>query len=74
MWSTRRCVAPLCSAVGCAADGLHTLVTILEEALFAQPVFRARQAHTLMFTAEERKEYGFGTFEEDLKVTNDELA
>lgn len=32
----------------------------------------ARQAHTLMFTAEERKEYGFGTFEEDLKATNDE--
>lgn len=25
-----------------------------------------------MFTAEERKEYGFGTFEEDLKATNDE--
>ena len=31
-----------------------------------------RQAHALMFTAEERKEYGFGTFEEDLKATNDE--
>ena len=25
-----------------------------------------------MFTAEERKEYGFGTFEEDLKATNDD--
>ena len=25
-----------------------------------------------MFTAEERKEYGFGSFEEDLKATNDE--
>ena len=25
-----------------------------------------------MFTAEERKEYGFSTFEEDLKATNDE--
>lgn len=31
-----------------------------------------RQAHALMFTAEERKEYGFGTFEEDLKATNDD--
>ena len=31
-----------------------------------------KEAHTLMFTAEERKEYGFGTFEEDLKATNDE--
>jgi hypothetical protein len=30
-----------------------------------------RQAHAIMFTAEERKEYGFGTFEEDLKATND---
>lgn len=30
------------------------------------------QVHKFTFTAEERKEYGFGTFEEDLKATNAE--
>ena len=32
----------------------------------------AHQAHKLIFTDEERKEYGFGTFEEDLKATNED--
>ena len=31
-----------------------------------------KDAHKLTFTAEERKEYGFGTFEEDLKATNEQ--
>lgn len=29
-----------------------------------------RAAHKLMFTGEERGEYGFGTFDEDLQATN----